>query len=218
MLGSMTVRAVAVLTLLAALAPALAGCGTASAPSPPTGVDELVIPTSSPDPADFVGRVDNPWFPLTPGARQVYDVADAEGTHPLVVTVAPGQVIDGVGTTARVQTERGRRTVDFYAQDDRGNVWWFGRQGEWEAGADGAEAGLAMAANPRVGDGYRMAYAAGVVEDRATVESVSGDLVTVVVRSALRPGSSGEQTYLRGTGLESEQVVAGAYRVVRLRQ
>jgi hypothetical protein len=40
----------------------------------------------------------------------------------------------------------------------------------------------------------------------------------VVVRSSLSPGTSSEQTYLRGTGLESEQVVAGAYRVVRLRQ
>jgi hypothetical protein len=47
---------------------------------------------------------------------------------------------------------------------------------------------------------------------------VSDDLVTLVVRSALRPGASSEQTYLRGTGLESEQVVSGAYRVLRLRR
>jgi hypothetical protein len=214
MLGSMTARAVVLLTLLAFLA----GCGTASVPSPPAGVDELVIPTPRPDPADFVGTVDNPWFTLTPGSREVYDVADAAGDHPMVVTVEKGPAVAGVRTTARVQAESGKRTVDWYAQDDRGNVWWFGRKGEWAAGTDGAEAGLAMAATPRVGDGYRTAYAAGVVEDHATVESVTGDLVTVVVRSALRPGTSAEQTYLRGTGLESEQLVAGAYRVVRLRQ
>lgn len=214
MLGSMTVRAVLLLTLLAVLT----GCGTASAPSPPAGVDELVIPTPSPDPADFVGTVDNPWFPLPLGSRQVYDVAGLDGNHTLVVTVAPGPVVAGVGTTARVQTEQGRRTIDYYAQDDRGNVWWFGREGRWQAGTDGAEAGLAMAATPRTGDGYRTAYDAGVVEDRATVTSVSDDLVTVEVRSDLEPGSSTRQTYLRGTGLESEQVVAGAYRVVRLRQ
>lgn len=217
MLGSMTVRAVVLLTLLTVLAPVLAACGTASAPSPPTGVDELVIPTPSPDPADFGGPVDNPWFPLAPGSRQVYDVADADGTHALVVTVQDGPDVAGVPTTARVQTELGRRTVDWYAQDDRGNVWWLGRRGEWAAGADGAEAGLAMPAAPRVGDGYRTAYAAGVVEDRATVESVADDLLTVVVRSGLQPGASREQTYRRGVGLESEQVVSGAYRVVRLR-
>ena len=218
MLGSMTARAVVVLTLLALLVPSLAGCGTASAPSPPAGVDELVIPTPSPDPADFVATVDNPWFPLPLGARQVYDVTDTGGSHPLVVTVAPGPVVAGVGTVARVQTEQGRRTVDLYAQDDRGNVWWFGREGEWTAGTDGAEAGLVVAATPRVGDGYRMAYAAGVVEDRATVETVADDLVTVVVRSALQPGASTEVAYQRGTGLESAKAVAGPYRVVRLRQ
>lgn len=151
MLGSMTVRAVVLLTLLAVLA----GCGTASAPSPPAGVDELVIPTPSPDPADFVATVDNPWFPLPLGARQVYDVADADGTHTLVVTAAPGPVVDGVGTVARVQTEQGRRTVDLYAQDDRGDVWWSGRQGEWTAGVDGAEAGLEVAATAVAG-AYRV--------------------------------------------------------------
>jgi hypothetical protein len=213
----MTVRAVVLLTLLAVLGPSLAACGTASAPSPPAGVDELVVPTPSPDPGDFVSGVDNPWFPLRPGTRQEYDVADADGDHTLVVTVESGPTVAGVPTTARVQTERGRRTVDWYAQDVRGNVWWFGRAGEWTAGTGGAEAGLAMAATPRVGDGYRTAYAEGVVEDHATVESVSDDLVTVVVRSALSPGTSAELTYRRGVGLESERVVAGAYRVVRLR-
>jgi hypothetical protein len=204
-------------TLLALLAPVLTGCGTASAPSPPAGVDELVIPTPSPDPDDFVDGVDNPWFPLRPGSREVYDVADTGGNHTLVVTVEDGPTIAGVATTARVQTEQGRRTVDWYAQDDRGNVWWFGRRGEWTAGTAGAEAGLAMAATPRVGDGYRMAYAEGVVEDRATVDTVTDDEVTVVVRSALRPGASAEQTYGHGVGLETEQVVSGAYRVLHLR-
>jgi hypothetical protein len=213
----MTVRAVVLLTLLTVAGPLLAACGTASAPSPPTGVDRLVIPAPSPDPADFVDGVDNPWFPLTPGERRVYDVAGIDGNHTLVVTVEQGPEVAGVPTTARVHTERGQRTVDWYAQDDEGNVWWFGRQGEWRAGIDGAEAGLAMAATPRVGDGYRMAYAEGVVEDRATVESVADDLVTVVVRSPLRPGTSSERDYRRGVGLQSEQVVAGAYRVVRLR-
>lgn len=214
MLGSVTVRALVVLALLAVLT----GCGTASAPSPPAGVDELVVPTPSPDPADFVDRVDNPWFPLEPGTHRTYDVADAQGSHTLVVTVEAGPTVAGVPTTARVSREPGSRVVDWYAQDDRGNVWWFGRAGEWAAGTDGAEAGLAMAATPRVGDGYRMAYAEGVVEDIAKVVSVADDQIVVEQRSALRPGTSSELIYLRGTGLVTEQVVAGAYRVVRLRR
>ncbi len=54
--------------MLAALT-VLTGCGSASVSSPPSGVDELVIPTPSPDPDDFVAAVDNPWFPLEPGTH-----------------------------------------------------------------------------------------------------------------------------------------------------
>ena len=61
---------------------------------------------------------------------------------------------------------------DFFAQDRDGNVWWLGRAGEWEAGVDGARAGLVVPADPRVGDGYRMALLEGVVEDRAEVTAV----------------------------------------------
>ena len=63
----------------------------------------------------------------------------------------------------------GDQVVDYYAQDRHGNVWWFGREGVWRAGEDGAEAGLAMPATPRVGDGWRAAYDAGVVDVRTTV-------------------------------------------------
>ena len=212
MLGSMTVRGLAWLVLLAVLT----GCGSASSPSPPSGVDELVIPTPSPDPADFTGTVDNPWFPLAAGTTWRYDVAEVTGTHRMVVTVAPGPTVDGVPTTARVAREAGRRVVDWYAQDDRGNVWWFGRAGQWRAGVDGAEAGLAMAATPRVGDGYRTGYAAGVVEDTARVVSVDDQRVVVEESTALEPGSAHQLTYEHGTGLVLDSDLEGAYRVVRL--
>ena len=217
MLGSMTVRTLVSIALLPILGTVLTACGTASAPSPPAGVDVLVIPTPSPDPADFVDRVDNPWFPLEPGTRRTYDVADSAGTHTLVVTVEPGPTVAGVPTTARVSRERGSRVVDWYAQDDRGDVWWFGQEGKWAAGTHGAEAGLAMAATPRVGDGYRTAYAGGMAEDAAKVLSVTDDEVVVEERSPLRPGTE-ELTYERSTGLVTDQLVVGAYRVVRLRR
>src|SRR4051794_12429612 len=102
MLGAMTVRALLVLAALAVLTGPLAGCGTASAPSPPTGVDGLVIPAPPPDPDDFVARVDNPWFPLPPGGSWTCDVADADGTHRMRVAVEDGPTIAGVPTTARI--------------------------------------------------------------------------------------------------------------------
>ncbi|MBZ5740195.1 hypothetical protein [Nocardioides mangrovi] len=210
-------RALAAVAFLAFLPGALAGCGTASAPSPPAGVDELVIPTPSPDPGDFVAGVDNPWFPLPQGRTWTYVVADVSGSHGLTVTVADGPEVDGVATTARVSTEQGRTVTDWYAQDTDGNVWWFGREGVWRAGADGAEAGVAMLATPRVGDGYRTAYAEGVVEDHATVMSLDEDRLVVDVQHPEPVAGSTEITYERGTGPVEESSTSGAYRVVRLR-
>lgn len=203
----MTVRTLVALGLLVLLT----ACGTASDPSPPTGVDQLVVPTPSPDPDDFVADVDNPWFPLQPGTTWTYDVADGDGSSSLTVTVEPGPEIGGVATTARIGA-----TTDWYAQDEDGNVWWFGREGAWQAEENGAEAGLAMPADPRVGDGYRTAYAEGVAEDRATVESVDGDELVVEVRSDLEPGATTTLTYERGTGPVELERIGSGYRVEQL--
>jgi hypothetical protein len=221
----MTVRALLLAALLTGLT-VLSGCGTASVPSPPSGVDELTIPTPSPDPADFVTTVDNPWFPLAVGDSWAYAVSDADGSHRMTVTVEPGPEIAGVTTTSRVSTEPSGVVTDWFAQDDHGNVWWFGRAGSWQVGEDGAEAGIAMLARPRVGDGYRMAYAAGVVEDTARVVALDGttvvaagsydDLLRLEQRSALAPGATGELAYARGVGLVESSEVSASYRTVRL--
>jgi hypothetical protein len=205
-----------------ALAAGLAagGCGDASPQSPPTGVDELVIPTPSPDPSDFVGAVDNPWFPLPPGATWRYRVTGAtSGT--LVVTVEDATYdVAGVPTTPVSRTgPTGEQVVDYYAQDRKGNVWWFGREGVWRAGDDGAEAGLAMPADPRVGDGWRMAYEPGVVDVRATV--VARDqlastpagrftgLFGLEVADALRPDGGRRWFVARGVGPVEELSTGG---------
>lgn len=222
MLGSMTMRGPMAMAFATVVAVGLAGCGTASAPSPPTGVDQLVIPTPSPDPDDFVAGVDNTWLPLPAGRTWTYEVVDAGGAHRMRVRVADGPEVDGVATTARVTTEAGADTTDWFAQDDEGNVWWFGREGEWQAGTDGARAGLAMPRSPRVGDGFRTAYQPGVVEDVATVTAVdesvtvpagSYDGVVVArVTSALESGAR-DTYWARGVGLVEED---GTGRTVRL--
>jgi hypothetical protein len=212
----MTVRGLLVAAVLSAQVALLAGCGSASQPSPPAGVDRLVVPTPSPDPDDFVAAVDNPWLPLEVGRTWHYRVADTGGVHPLVVTVSPGPTVAGVPTTAVTSREEGREVVDWYAQDQAGNVWWFGRDGSWQAGTDGAQAGLAMAATPRIGDGYRTAYLPGTVEDTATVLAVDDESIVVRQRSGLRPGEEVELTYERGTGLVSGAEALGSYRVLQL--
>jgi hypothetical protein len=203
------------------------GCGAASPDSPPSGVDELVIPTPSPDPRDFVRGVDNPWLALAPGTTWRYRVSGAtEGT--LVVTVEDTTYdVAGVATTPVSRTEpTGEQTVDYYAQDRLGNVWWFGREGVWLAGRDGAEAGLAMPASPRLGDGWRAAYAAGVVDVLATVATTDqvvttpagrfSHLVGLDLTSRLEQDSSRRVFYERGVGLVMEVSTSGPIYLAEL--
>ncbi|WP_435743500.1 hypothetical protein [Nocardioides sp. SYSU DS0663] len=151
------------LSALVAVVLTATGCATGPPASPPTGIDGLVVPTPSPDPDDFVEGIDNPWFP--------FDPAQAEGTDE--VAGVEVSVIDG----------------EAYAQDRDGHVWWFGTEGVWEAGVDGAQAGLAMPAEPRYGDSWRLALAPGIVEDVAAVVELDVDSLVLEVTSPLEPGA-----------------------------
>jgi hypothetical protein len=75
-------------------------------------------------------------------------------------------------------------TSDWYAQDAKGNIWYLGedtteyengkpvsKEGSWEAGVDGAKAGIVMLAHPRVGRRYREEHYPGHAEDGAQVLS-----------------------------------------------
>jgi hypothetical protein len=194
--------------VLATAVGAVSGCGTFAQSYQPAGVDELTIPTPSPRPADFVATVDNAWLGFGSGATRAYAVT-RPGQPPATrtVEVLPGRVdVDGVPTTAVRSTTGADVVTDYYAQDRRGNVWWFGHEaptGAWRAGRDGAQAGLAMAARPRRADGYRTAYLPGVVEDVATVVAVDARTVEVDVTTELAPGGVTRETYRRGTGLVS---------------
>jgi hypothetical protein len=77
-------------------------------------------------------------------------------------------------------------TRDYLAQDNDGNVWYFGEDvdnyeagviadhdGSWLAGVDGAKPGYWMKANPKVGDFYKQEFYAGEAEDEAKVLSVT---------------------------------------------
>ena len=196
------------LLLVVGLVGAVAGCGTFARDYPPTGVDQLAIPTPSPDPSDFVRGVDNPWLPLPPGRVQTFRVSRlGEPDAVRTVTVLPDRVtVAGVAATAVRSELDGVTATDLYAQDRQGNVWWLGHDepdeaASWRAGERGGEAGLAMAAGPRVGDGYRLGLAPGVYEGLARVVEREGDEIVVEVSDRLDRGSVGRETYRRGTGL-----------------
>ena len=54
---------------------------------------------------------------------------------------------------------------------------WERSDGSWEAGVDGAKAGLIMEAQPQVGDVYRQEYYAGHAEDNAEVIGTDQSIV-----------------------------------------
>jgi hypothetical protein len=84
--------------------------------------------------------------------------------------------------------ENGRlveRTLDYFAQDTAGNVWYFGEsvddiergrtvghEGQWLAGQGRARPGLFMPARPAVGQTFEQERAPGVAEDQSTVLAV----------------------------------------------
>lgn len=233
------------LLALLLLLPLLFGCGGGPEKIGPTGVDGLQIPTPSPDPDDFVAEVDNPYLPLRPGTTWGYDVrGDLAGGRRVVVT-GDTRLVAGVETTVvhDVWTSRRgqvlRESYRWFAQDRAGNVWWFGEDVEahdragfevpsnsWEAGVDGARAGLAMPAEPRRGDGYRLGQAPGSMELRAEVLSLSesqeaggttydGVLVTEVT-TPLDPGVVVRRSYAPGIGLVFAETVSGGSGEVEL--
>jgi hypothetical protein len=210
--------------VLAASLVVLTGCGAAGEANPekigPRGVDELTIPTPSPDPDDFVGVVDNPWLPLAPGRVWTYDVQASAAVNLEVSVEDEPETVAGVAcvvvhSTATDDAGKVVRESDaYYAQDRRGNVWLLGEEApsrSWRAGVDGAEAGLAMPATPREGDGYRLELAPGVAEDRASVVSRAADSTvlagtfadTVVIDTRVEVGALEvtRRWYAEGTGL-----------------
>ncbi len=224
------------LALVAALA--LAGCGSAPGTTDPGGVDGLVIPTPTPDPADFVARVDNPYLPLVPGTTWTYEATGGDVAETITVTVTDQtRVVAGVTTTVvhdEVVDADGtlvEDTYDWYAQDRAGNVWYFGEdttsydgdeistEGSWEAGVNGAQAGVVMLARPRVGDGYQQEYDPGNAEDRAEVLSIDDqvvvgdttydDVVATVETTPLEPDLAEKKYYAPGIGAVLEETLTG---------
>lgn len=193
---------------------ALAGCGAGEAqPIDPSGIDGLQIPTSTPDPADFVAEIDNAWLPLAPGRSWTYDVtADAGNSARAMVSVLVGtRKILGVETTV-VRTEREGEVVTEanLAQDRDGNVWQFAGEG-WQAGVAGVTPGLVMPARPRVGDGF--VASSGETAERSQVDSLDANVVVpyrpldgVLALTVTQPGNGVaiKRYYARGIGLVLE--------------
>ena len=190
------------------------------------------------DPQDFVQGVDNPLFPLPLGRRLVSrGIDDGEPTRIVTDVTRADKTILGVPVVVVldrvfVDGELTEKTFDWYAQDKHGNVWYFGEDtkefedgevvstaGSFEAGKDGARAGIIMRAHPKVGQVTAQESAPGVAEDKARVVDKN---VTVMVPAGtfrhcikteeftpLEPEVLENKWYCPGVGIARERDVRG---------
>ena len=238
---SATVSALLLLTLTAC-----GSTGSSETPAVPTAkVDGVTVPTPTPDPADFTTTIDNPYLPLRPGTVWTYTSTGDEGAQKDVVTVTDRtRVVQGVTTVVVHDVVRAadgtmvEDTYDWYAQDRAGNVWYFGedttafekgkpdKEGSWEAGKDGARAGIAMLAEPDVDDAYAQEYRKGVAEDRGKILSLTekrtepagsyDDVLQTQDTTPLEPKLVERKYYAKGVGVVYEETIAGGEEKVDL--
>ena len=212
------------------------GCSSDSPETaPPADDSPRALPQGSEDvdldPAEFTTDITNPYMPLEVGDTWAYEGTDEEGAlERIEVTVLDETFETALGITTRVvrdtvtvDGEVVEDTWDWYAQDQDGNVWYFGEEtaeyengevvtteGSWEAGVDGAEPGVVMPADPRPGLSYRQEYLAGEAEDQAVVLSADeqaevtlghyDDVVLTRDTNALEPDVTELKFYARGMG------------------
>jgi len=236
--------ATAVMVLLVA-----AGCGdddaATSSTSASTSTESVIDPGDGGDyhpeidPADFVDTVDNPYLPLVPGTRWVYEGEGDEGEVERIEVTVTDERHEVMGISATVvrdsvyaDGELIEDTRDWFAQDRAGNVWYLGEDtaeyengevvnhaGAWEAGVDGALPGVVMPADPQVGDVFRQEYYAGEAEDMFEVAEVgttrtvaAGSYEDVLVTTdwnPLEPEVVEQKSYAPGVGLIAEEKTAG---------
>lgn len=188
------------------------------------------------DPSNFVAVIDNPYFPLVPGTTFLSegggesDVFAVTHNKKTILGVSCVEVHDTV-LVGGVVTED---TLDWFAQDRDGNVWYFGEstfeledgrpvtvEGSWQAGVDGAKPGIVMEAHPAVDDFYRQEFMLANAEDLAEVVNVNRSVsvpygnfqhcIETEETTPLEPDAEENKYYAAGVGFVLQvDVVTGA--------
>jgi hypothetical protein len=182
--------------MLLALAVAACGGGSREASGPPAAATTLPkgSETVRLDPGRFTTQIDNRYWPMKPGSRWLLRETDKGGDAQRVEIAVTDQTKTIMGIEARVVHDKVTNakdgslvedTYDWYAQDDKGNIWYLGEdtkeyengkvattEGSWQAGVDGAQPGILLPADPKRLMEYRQEYYRGQAEDAAKVLSL----------------------------------------------
>jgi hypothetical protein len=217
-----------------------AACGGSSQSTSGLPSGSTPVTATAPDASNFDGHVvDNQWFPLVPGMTWAYrGVKDRQPSREIMVATSQTKTIQGVPCTVvsdklYLSGALEERTLDYYAQDKDGNVWYFGEdtaelkpdgsvkstEGTWLSGRDGAEAGIFMPADPQVGQSFRQEYYKGQAEDHFRILSLAEQVKTPGATSdqamltmewtPLEPNVVDHKYYVQGIGTVLEQTAKG---------
>jgi hypothetical protein len=191
-----------------------------------------------PPPGQFSKTIDNPYFPLPVGRTFVYRGVE-NGTKELDRMHVTRRTKNIAGINATVVSDNVyepppkllEKTSDYYAEDDKGNVWYLGesteelhsggkvdRSGSWLTGKNGAKPGLIMEADPQVPDAYRQECLTGEAEDLAWVVGRGGakHLLRTLEFSPLEPKIVERKVYRPRVGVISEQQLSGGHETLKL--
>ncbi len=189
--------------------------------------------------------ISNPYSPLVAGTTFIYQgTEDKKSTYEEFIVTDQTKVIQGIETrvvhdTVWTNSKITEDTFDWFAQDDAGNVWYFGEdstqikngkvighEGSWESGVNGASAGIVMEAKPKVGDTYQQENAPGIAQDTATVLSLNesvcvafgcfSNVLKTEEFSPLEPGVVENKYYASGVGNIKSFVAQGGSEVSEL--
>ena len=178
----------------------VAGAGSSSSASTTAATPDLGV-----DVTTLTHVIDHPYVPFAKLKRAVYEGKERDlETGQMVKKRTEVVVRDTAETWAGISVtvvetrdydngELVEKTLDFYAQDAAGVVYYLGErvddiedgkvvshEGEWFAGEKGARAGVFMPATLQVGVVFEQERAPGVAEDRSKVVAVGK---TVKVRT-----------------------------------
>ena len=181
------------------------------------------------NPANFTNKIDNPYLPLVPGTTFIYNTATPDGLEVDNFEVTSNTVVImgvtclEVHDTVTLDSVLTEDTLDWFAQDADGTVWYFGENakqlsgglivgvaGSWTGGVNGAKPGIVMEANRKVGDIYRQEFAPGTSEDFGSVLSLNKTVtvpagtyqncVQTFDGSTLEPTTPEQKYYAQGVG------------------
>lgn len=197
-------------------------------------IDETYNPVTTASKFTNPTDLTNPYLLFAPGKKYIYEGQTTDGLERVEIQrLTTTRVVNGI--TCIIVNDKVwlegvliEDTDDWYAQDNDGNVWYFGEEvdnfnadgsfkdthGSWEAGVDGAKAGIVMPDDPKVGMAYRQEYYFNEAEDEAEVMEVGVTVTTpfgtfencIKTRdfTDLEPDVNENKIYAPGIGLVKE--------------